>query len=294
MEQVTENQENTNTQDDVESLYQEAMGERQSSITPMEQAPAVEKYIIKAGGKDIEATKDQLIEWATRGYTAPNKIGELNKKLLDWENKWKTTEPIVNTYKPVDDFAKQNPDWWAYVMKQWEQRNAWQTQTGQSQQSQGGLPPELIQELSTLKEELSGLRQFKDEITTNQRQYQEKMQDQALDGEIKSIRQQYPDLDFDALDDNGDSLERRILKHAADIGTASFKAAFRDYYHDELVKRAQEKGKEAVVNSRVKNSKLGLLGETSAPMKTTKSTNVKGKSYENLLAEAMDEIGLRN
>lgn len=292
-QEITAPQENTST--DIDALYDQAMGESSSTVIPESAPPAPEKYVIKANGKDIEATKEQLLEWATRGYSSPNKIGELNKKLLEWENKWKTHEPILNTYKPVDEFAKQNPQWWQHVMDQWEKRTAWQnpnqTQTGQAP---GALPPEFVQEFSQLKEELQSLRQFKDEISNNQRQYQTQMEDQALDTEIKSIREQYPDLDFNSLDENGDSLERRILKHAADIGTKSFKAAFRDYYHDELVKRAQEKGKEAVVNERVKRSKLGLLGETSAPIKGVRSTNVKGKSYENLLQEAMDEAGIRN
>ncbi len=283
---MEENTEQTQNTTDVDSLYAEAMGEPVEKNIPMEQAPPPETFSIKVEGKEIPATRDQLIKWAEMGYGAPNRIGSLSKELQQHQKQIEALKQYESTYKPVDEFAKQNPEWWKHVMTNWEQRSQFINQN----LSQDPNNP-LLQKLSSLEQEVQESRKFRENLLNQQKEYSTKMEDEALDNEIKSIREKYSDLDFDGLDQNGSSLEHRVLAHAKQHGIPSFSTAFKDYYHDELILRAQEKAKESVGKEMQKRTKLGLLGESQAPRKGMSSAkNVKSKSYEHLLAEAIDEL----
>jgi len=283
-------EENTNTSEntapDVDTLYAEAMGEPVEKNIPMEAAPPPETFSIKVDGREVPATRDQLIKWAEMGYGAPNKIGSLSKELQQYQKQIESLKQYESTYKPVDEFAKQNPEWWQHVMKNWEQRSQFINQ-GLSNDPNNPL----LQKLSALEQEVQESRKFREQLLNQQKEYSTKMEDEALDNEIKSIREKHADIDFDSLDANGSSLELRVLAHAKEKGIPSFATAFKDYYHDELIKRAQEKAKESVSKDVQKRTKLGLLGESQAPRKGVASAkNVKSKSYEHLLAEAISEL----
>ena len=123
-------------------------------------------------------------------------------------------------------------------------------------------------------------------------------EDQTLAKDIESIRKSFSNIDFDTPDENGKSLETKILEHAMGMGLdgskpGHFRAAFRDYYHDQLVSLEREKGKELVSKEVQKRTKLGILGESPKPTKGLKvAENVRDKSYEDLVREAREELGI--
>ena len=120
----------------------------------------------------------------------------------------------------------------------------------------------------------------------------EQKQDQALDQEVQSIREKHADLDWNTLDENGKHLELRVLEHAQANGISSFKAAFRDLLHDDLISRAASQGKLAIAKGIQNRSKLGVLGESPTPQKgmPTPNRNMRTTSYEDLEADIREEI----
>jgi hypothetical protein len=122
----------------------------------------------------------------------------------------------------------------------------------------------------------------------------QKTEDAALESEVSQLRQQHKDLDWNSADENGHSLEQRVLKHASENGINSFRAAFRDYNHDQLLKLTELRAREAAMLERQKVVKSGLLGQSPTPKKGLQTAdNVKGKSYNNLVSEALSELGIR-
>ncbi len=247
---------------------------------PQAQAQTPQSYKLTINGKEIEAPLDKVLQWAQMGYNYPQKAGELNQKeqaflkrqqeLEERESKWKP-------YKEVDEYATQNPDWWGQVQEAYKQKIAG-AQTN----------PELQQ----LKQELQELKKFKEEFHTEKQTLKAQEEDQKLSQEVESIRKTYPNIDFQTPDEEGKSLEMKVLQHAMDHNIASFRVAFRDYYHDHLLGKAKEEGKELVSKEVQKRSKLGILGESPKPTKGLKpAENVKDKSYEQLAREALEELG---
>ena len=74
------------------------------------------------------------------------------------------------------------------------------------------------------------------------------------------------------------------------MGIKNFTTAFRDFYHDEIVKRASEKAKEQVVKEKQTKSRLGIVGQTPQPI--TKQFDVRGKSYNQLAEDIFKELNL--
>lgn len=233
-----------------------------------------QKYKFNAEGREVEANLDQLLKYAQQGYGAANKIGELKKQLEE-----RQVPEEFEQYRAVDEWAKSNAEKWAAI----------QAQINQSQKPQ----PEVPEYLAPLMDELKGLREFKEQLLSERQQTKVANEDKVLDDEIKSIRDQYSDLDFDLPDDNGQTLEWKVLKHAADNGITSFKTAFRDFNHDRLMKLAEEKGKMAVIEERRKRNKLGLL-EAAPSLKADDNPNYNPRTAsdsENYEA-ALRELGI--
>ncbi len=206
-----------------------------------------DKIKFTANGGEVEATREEMIKYAQQGYGAANKIGELNRQLEELQAK--QAPEGIEEYQQIDTWAKENPEKWAAIQAGYQEHTAPEAQ----------VPPEMQEALAPLMQELQGLREFQQTIESERAQSKLQAEDSALDTEIKSIRESYPDLDFDAPGEDGNSLEWQVMKHAADNGITSFKTAFRDFNHEKLIKLAEEKGKEQVIQERRARNKMGLL-----------------------------------
>lgn len=250
--------------------------ESQTDDTPLE-------YTLKVNGKEIKAPVEKVLQWAQMGYDYPQRSAELKKQQDDFQNQlkekekyWSELENKWKPYKEVDEYASKNPDWWSQVSEQYKQKTA------------------VDSENPALKEVNEKLQKY-DDFINSQKAKEESLkveqEDKALESEIDSIRKTYDKIDFDTPDDGGNSLQMKVLKHAVENDIKSFKTAFRDYYHDHLVGKAKEEGKEIVSKDIQKRTKLGILGESSKPSKgLTVATNVRSKSYNDLEREALDEL----
>lgn len=221
---------------------------------------AEDKFVV--GGKEIKANRDQILKWAQMGYNYPQKAQELNLKEQKWQQelnqyksqaeKWKDVEQKWAPYKEVDEYAAKNPDWWQQVQQSYQEK------------MQGA---QTNPELQQLKSELQELKQFRDQLAQEKQNQKVQEEDSQLSQEVESIRKQFPNLDFATPDEEGKSLEMKVLEHADKIGATSFRVAFRDFYHDHLINKAKEEGKETVSKELQKQTKLGILGTSSKPTK---------------------------
>lgn len=248
------------------------------------------------GKKILPDSQDKAKTWMAQGYNYSQRMGELNKthseRMAEAEAKAKAAADIEGRFSPytkVDEYAQKNPAWWQHVTEQYEA----QVQSGQ-------LDPNLQAAIQPLQAKLDAIEQHnaaqiaeRDAVALAETQ---KREDDALDAEIQSIRKTFPNIDLAAADpDTGLTLENRIMRHARDIGTGSFKAAFRDYLHDQLIEQAKATGREAIAKEAQVNAKKGILGKSPTPLKTgLKPVNTKAKWSDAQFsgAEILKEMGL--
>lgn len=288
----------TSENDELASILAET---EQSSNTeiPMErplvadEAPqAPQEYEIEYNGQKIKAPIEKVLKWASMGYGAPNKIGELSQKLADYQTKSQQYEQYSKTYAPIDEWARQNPDKWQSLFQNWQQAQYGvmpQNQNPAPQPQQGmasQLPPELLSEIQQS-------RQFRESVLESQKAQKLQQADQTLDLEILSIRKSYPNLDFDAPDAKGNSLEFQILEHATKMGIPSFRAAFRDYCFDQLGSLSKS---EALTKGQgiPMKTKAGLLGKDPAPNRSSRTVAdlIKNRNYDQIHALVLEDLGL--
>lgn len=235
-------------------------------------------------GKQIKAPLDKAKQWASQGYDYAQKMAEHNRQQHERAQRETWAKTAEERYKPIDEYVQQNPEFWEHVTQTWQQKQL-------QGQGEGGIDPAnpFVQKLLT---EINEVKEFKNSIQEQQQQEARLKEDQALETEIKSIREQYKDLDFDTVQADGTSLETRVIQHAVNNGIKNFATAFRDLLHDELLKKAEERGKEQITKDIQKRNKSGLLGTSPTPTRgVSQAEDIKTKSYDRLLQEALGELG---
>lgn len=244
-----------------------------------------DEFTFKVNGKEIKANRDNVLRWAQQGYEAPNKIGELNKKIESWtqkEQEWKAQQEQIKAYKEkyeqVDEYVKQNPQWWNTVQEQFK-----------STQQQGQINDP---RLDSLMKEVDSLKQVANTYQERVQQQQAQQEDAKYIESFNAIQKQYPKIDFVTPDETGKNLEYKVLEFAHKEGIKEFTTAFKAFHHDELVKLAQEEAKSKIVTDRQSKTKLGILGISSTPTPRV-TDSVKGKSYNDIQAEILQEYGLK-
>jgi len=244
-------------------------------------APAEPKSWEVAEG--VNASEEQLVDYAKKGYEFNQNQESFNKEKQEYDG-------IVNKYKQIDEFAIQNPEWWDHVQNSYSNREANNDTIDQG----NNLPAELSPELQSMQNQLNEVTQFISAQKQEQNKRQIAEEDSLLDAEVNDVREKYDYMDFGKADEKGLTLEQKVLNHAKEIGTGSFRVAFRDYAHDKLIAKAQEVGKENLGKVIEKQTKLGILGnKEKSAMPEFKGGNVKNKSYDDLLKEGLDELGIK-
>ncbi len=218
------------------------------------------------GKKIAPDSQDKARTWMAQGYNYSQRMGELNKthaqRMAEAEARAKSAGELEQRFSPyskVDEYAQKNPQWWAHVLEQYQAAQA----NGQA------IDPNLAAVIKPLEEKLGKYDSYFQQMEQEKVEAENKKSDDALDAEIGSIREKYPNIDLTSVDpQTGLTLELRVMKHAKAIGTGSFTAAFRDYLHDQLLEQAKATGREAIAKEAQVNAKKGILGKTPAPVKT--------------------------
>lgn len=256
------------------------------------QAPTPQEYEFDYSGQKIKAPIEKVLKWASMGYGAPNRIGELQKQLNDQSGRLKTYEKFDQTYGQIDQWAAQNPEKWKALFDGWRaaQFGADPAQVSNPEQMRATLPPEVLQELQAS-------RQWREQQIQNEQTQKVQRADSNLDKEILSIRKQYSNLDFDAPNETGKSLEYQILQHGIQNGIPSFRAAFRDYCFDKLGNISESKGREQGSKAMAPKTKAALLGKD--PAASTRGDRpvtefLKTRNYDQIHEHILQEMGLRS
>lgn len=262
-------------------LMEQPTQENMSQQQTQSQQQAAQEFAIKYGGKEIKAPIEKILRWAEQGYEAPQKIGELNKQLETWKTKEQQLKELEGKYKTVDDYARENPDWFQFIQQEYSKRTQSQQQDPNNHY------------ISELKQQFEQQKSVLDTLMKEREEARIKQEDEQYNQNFETLKKTYPKVDFNSVDESGKSLEYRVLEHATKNGINNFTTAFKDYYFEDLQKLKEIEAKEKLLKDKQANTKLGILNVSSTPTPKRVSDNVKGKSYNDLEREALEELGIR-
>lgn len=249
--------------------------------------PTVQEYEYDWNGQKIKAPIDQILRRASAGHDYAQKIEQFKNERAGWDTEKKTWEQQklqefekkYSRYKEVDEYVSKDPQWWEHVQQSYASRE------------------QKDPNLAALEERIKSFeeRDAQRELEAQQKVSEVQMQkeDEDFDKDMQGIREKYPDLPWDVKDPEGKSLVYKVMEHGVKEGIKRFSTAFKDFYHSDLEKRWESRGREAVTKDTQKRTKAGLLGETPTPVKgLTTAKNIKSQSYDDLLKEGLEELGI--
>jgi hypothetical protein len=234
----------------VEEMFSATEPAPAAAATPKPESEPVYKYT--ALGKEREEPLSVILKRASQGYDYSQKIAEMKAQQAAFEDQKRAVLESEGRWKPYDDYAKQNPEWYQHWSQAWEQRQA---QPGQIQETN---PAPWRSEIEQLKSEFGGVKEF----ISKQKQ---SLEDKAYWDEVASVQKEFDKLDLSQADENGETLEYKVLKHAKENGINSFRVAFRDYFWDKAKEIQSQKAKEEHVKTIQDKRKTGILGVTDKP-----------------------------
>lgn len=269
---------------------------------PAHQTPAADQWNAQEwefdwnGKKVAPDSREKARTWMSQGHNYSQRMAELNMQRQSWDKDKASLEAKYkgyDRYSSIDEYAKKNPEWWAHVEKAYETRGQAPSQAVQQDPAlQAALQP-LMQELNQLRDFVSEAKADKERLRQEQEQAELKRFDEALSADIKSIREAHPNIDFDAVDQSGLTLEKRILDHAAEIGTAKVSAAFWDYCHPQILESAKATSLSAKAKEEQTNKQAGILSKSPTPRRIADGpVDHRGKSYDDITRMVAEEYGI--
>lgn len=280
--------------------------EAKSAETPPTPAPAEsaaptpetpkepQKYKYQANGREVEESIDQILKRASLGYNYAQRAEELNKREADYKTKDERIKQL-SRWEEYDNYAKANPQWNEHVQSMWEKRDQQLADKQEGLQANDPYRAELQKLRDEITQKFNPVNEFVEHLKSQQQQQVQVHQDRQFDSEVKLVRDGFPTVDFDQADEQGRSLEYRVLNHMVSNKIPSFKAAFLDLHHVQLADRIKQETLEQHAKDQKDASKKGLLGRSPTP-KTGKSNLSNGQlrnlSYDQLGEMMKQELGL--
>jgi len=266
-------------------------GAGQGEIDPGSANTDAEKQFFKytANGREVNEDIDTILKRASQGYNYAQNISQLKADREAFDKTVSEREAQVREaegrWSPYEQYAKENPDWADHVRSQYENRYNFNGQQQNSQidpnQTDANLSPQLRQEISEL-------RQFRDEFKSYQSSQKQQQEDLELNSQIESTKKSYEDFDFGYSDPNtGETVEHQVLRHMQTHGLNNFQAAFRDLFHTQILDKATTKAKETAMKEIQERNKKGFISESDKSQFSNLNNNNKASNFKNY-HEAID------
>lgn len=260
--------------------------------------PAPQEYAINYKGKEEKYPLEKILAFANQGRDYNEKMQAFNQQKTRWtqleqeyngaKTQWAQVEQRLKNYSDIEAYQKQDPAWWQHVNESYEQRMQ-ERGGGQHGAPAAALPPEVAKQISDFNEFMTSQKQ-REQVEVAARE------DQALDLQVSSYREKYPQFEWDKVDENGLNLEKRVLQYMSDNGLTKpeqFPLAANNFLLDEHLKRAGHAAKDGVGRHLEKVTKLGLGPITTQPsLKIQQVRNVANKDWNEIAEEAKAALGV--
>lgn len=243
----------------------------------------------KANGKDVSEPLSAILKRASQGYNYAQAMGELNSQKSEWQKKLEESEGMRSKYSEIDEYAKQNPEWFDHWNNAYQNRGQQQADSTGAQQ---GFDPNQITQL--VQQELSPIKETVQQYQERLEQERVQQENAELDKQIQSTQKEFTDVDFTHTDpDTGLSLEHKVYQFMVDNNIQDFNKAYKMMDYDNIVSRMQQKAKEDFVKQEQKKRKEGIVSETTGEAKTPQApdlSRLNPDQVENLQLQELERL----
>lgn len=130
----------------------------------------------------------------------------------------------------------------------------------------------LVNELMSLKQELTGLKEFKSQFDLRQQQEQDQKNIAELEAEVQEFKKEFPEVNLDQESDmvldsgNKATLKQAIMLFGYKHGIPDFESAALKYLKPKLLEIASSRARKETVNAVKKDKEQGVMYRSSTPV----------------------------
>lgn len=265
-----------------------------SQTSTPDATPNTQTFEYIANGKTISEDMDTILKRAGMGYNYAQHMNEFKQKQADFEAREQQVSQTEEKWKPYAEYAEQNPEWGEHVRSSWENRTGFNSNGLGQTPEQSGLNQNTQTQSPELQQLASEFRSLKQAYEGDKQAQLQERQDSELNSQIAVVRKEYPNIDFSVTNpDTGKSLEHQVLEHGAMNGISSFRASFRDFHHDQLMKSAVSTAKETTAQELQQRQQKGFMSTSDTPQLVPNNNgSIRNKSYQQIVQEGGKELNL--
>lgn len=243
---------------------------------------AARDFVLKYKGEEIPLDSEKALAFAQKGYDYEKKMREFKVQKKMYEQELEQERAKYNELAEINEFAKQNPAFEQLIQREWAK-----VQSGQQIEV---APEDKVSILeSRLNQVLDKLESQEKHISLQKQAEMEAAQETA----IEKYKEKYSDFDWETKDDNGATLEDRIMQNMIDKGIKDFEIMADHVLKTEQLARQQMEAKRKIGKQIQYTAKHGLGRVTDqSQQRLEKAKNVRSKSYDDLVAESLKELGI--
>lgn len=284
LEQTPEGGE-TPTKEEVEAL-EYYLGEEKGKI------PLNAELLLKHNGEIQKLPLEKIINGYRQVSHAEGKFAEakaLREQIEAKQKEYGEIDKLREEIKPFQELQnwsveleKTDPAGYAYLMDAIDRvKNG--TYSGDEQSVAGAFN----KAFSSLKEELDGLKQWKQTYESQVQELQAQEDEKAVMAEVETIKKKFPEINLDEIDDNGIKLSQKVINWGADKGYQTFEEAFKNYFFDQLQDILVQRGKNEALKGIKGDYKKGIVSRSSTPVQ---GHPTEEKSDIELLEDALSQM----
>lgn len=229
---------------------------------------------VKHNGQIVNTPLDKLFNTYRQASNFEDKaleLRQLREKIDTDRGDLEQYNQLKGKYEAIQNWSEQNPDQWN---KLWDLFQSKDQYLLADQGQEAGLTPDhpIIKEISTLKNELNDLREFKSSFEMQQEEAQTQSDIEEVKQEIEEFRKEYQNINLDEKDLDGLSLQARIIKHGIDGNYPDFNSAALTYKFPDgtnlrakLLENAQMRGRTEAVKAVKQDKADGVIARSSTP-----------------------------
>lgn len=182
--------------------------------------------------------------------------------------KYKEQEESFKPYKALQDWSVEletkNPVAFKYLMDTIERVKAGTYNTSQEGAAQGDQSA-LHATISQQAEKINQLLEWKSQFEQQNEQKHAEESRKFVDGEIETMKKEFPEINLDEQDENLIPLYTRIEKFGVEKGYQTFTDAFHAYFRPKIAEILVTRGKNEAVGNIKKDYKKGIVARSSTP-----------------------------
>lgn len=213
--------------------------------------------------------KQELINLAQKGYSFSQSMAVLNKEKEQMKEQLNQYQPYVE----LDRRFREDPRLQAVIQKALAEYE----QTPETNQLADN--PMLYE----LKSQLDEIKQFK-------AQQEQSVVENDLRSEIQELRNQYPNENWDAGDEEGTFLQH-VLKHAYDNNIGSLQTAYRDLAFERSVNNAKAEALKEATRKTTGNQNAKVGGGRTFSTQKSEIKYDPSDGYDDLVNKALAMLG---